>query len=121
MAASVTLDVTLTTTPDRLLRNCGITACVIAMTPNVLVSKILRTCAIGVASKAPTTPMPALLTSASIGPLASRAAGMLSGSVTSSCTTRMRSDRGRISVRGVRMVATTFQPLAWKRRAVSRP
>src|SRR5262245_41536749 len=67
------------------------------------------------------TPMPALLTSASIEPAASIAAAMLAGLVTSSARTRSRSDRGRMSSRGVRMVAITFQPCAWKWRAVSRP
>ena len=65
--------------------------------------------------------MPALLTSTSMRPLASSAAAMLSGFVTSSATTRSRSDRGRTSARGFRMVAITFQPCAWKWRAVSRP
>ena len=92
-----------------------------AITPNVLVSNSRRTWAIGVTSKAPISPMPALLTSASIGPLASSAAAMLSGLVTSSGSTRSRSDRGRMPLRGVRMVATTFQPCVWKWRAVSRP
>ncbi len=87
----------------------------------MLVSNTSRTVAIGVASKAPNTPMPALLTSTSIGPLASSAAAMLSALVTSSATTRSRSDRGSTSSRGVRMVAITFQPCAWKWRAVSRP
>ena len=121
IGASVTLEVTFTTTPDLRARNWGSTACVIAITPKVLVSNTSRTVAIGVASKAPTTPMPALLTSTSMGPLASSAAAMLSGFVTSSASTRSRSDRGRTSSRGVRMVATTFQPCAWKWRAVSRP
>ena len=84
IGASVTLDVTFTTTPDLRARNCGSTACVIAITPKVLVSNTSRVVAIGVASKAPTTPMPALLTSTSMGPLASSAAAMLSGFVTSS-------------------------------------
>ncbi len=87
----------------------------------MLVSNTSRTVAIGVASKAPIRPMPALLTSTSIGPLASSAAAMLSGLVTSSGSTRIRSDRGSRSSRGVRIVATTFQPSAWKWRAVSRP
>jgi len=104
--------VTFTTTPAHRSRNCGRTACVIAMTPKVLVSNTSRVVAIGVASKAPTTPMPALLTSASTCPLASTAAAMLSGFVTSSASTRSRSDRGRMSSRGVRMVATTSQPCA---------
>ena len=38
------------------------------MTPKVLVSNTSRTVAIGVASNTPMTPMPALLTSTSIGP-----------------------------------------------------
>ena len=65
--------------------------------------------------------MPALLTRTSIGPLASSAAAMDAGSVTSSASTRTRSERGRTSSRGVRIVATTFHPSEWKRRAVSRP
>ena len=111
----------MTTTPDLRARNWGITACVIAITPNVLVSNTLRTWDIGVASKAPTKPMPALLTSTSIGPLASIAAEMLSALVTSSGSTRRRSDRGKMPSRGFRMVATTLHPWAWKWRAVSSP
>ena len=90
------LDVTFTTTPDRRARNCGSTAWVNAITPKVLVSNSSRTTAIGVASKTPIAPIPALLTSASIGPLASIAAAMLSAVVTSSATTRIRSDAGRM-------------------------
>ena len=56
-----------------------------------------------------------------MGPLASSAAAMLSGLVTSSGSTRSRSDLGRRPSRGVRMVAMTFQPWAWKWRAVARP
>jgi len=48
-------------TPFPRYRNCGITACIIAMTPKVLVSKTSRAMASGVASKAPTTPMPAFV------------------------------------------------------------
>jgi len=92
-----------------------------AMTPKVLVWKISRTVVMGVASKALRSPMPALLTRTSMGPAASTAAAMLPGSVTSRATTRIRSERGKTSGRGVRMVATTFQPCAWKIRAVSRP
>jgi len=92
----------------------GITACVIAIVPNVLVSKISRTIDMGVASKAPSSPMPALFTSTSMGPAASIAAAMLSGFMTSSATIRIRSDAGSTSSRGVRMVATTFQPCQWK-------
>jgi hypothetical protein len=58
--------------------------------------------------------MPALLTSTSIGPLAANAAAMLSGLVTSSGSTTSRCDRGSRSVRGVRIVAMTFQPREWK-------
>ena len=65
--------------------------------------------------------MPALLTSTSMGPLASSAAAMDSRFVTSSATTRSRSDWCRTSSRGARMVATTSQPCEWKWRAVSRP
>lgn len=72
--ASVTLEVTLIKTPERLARNCGITAWDIAMTPNVFVSKTSRIVDMGVASNAPTTPIPALLTNTSMGPLASNAA-----------------------------------------------
>jgi hypothetical protein len=54
--ASVALEVTFTTTPDLRARNAGSTACVIAITPKVLVSNTSRTVVIGVASKAPTTP-----------------------------------------------------------------
>ncbi|MCY1237936.1 hypothetical protein D9M72_506510 [compost metagenome] len=110
MEASVTVDVTLTTTPDWRARNCGITAWVMAITPKVLVSKTLRIWDIGVASKAPTTPIPALLTSTSIGPASSIAAAMLSRSVTSRAKTRNRSEFGRMSRCGRRIVAITFQP-----------
>ena len=79
IGASVALEVTFTTTPDLRARNWGSTACVIAITPKVLVSNTSRTVAIGVASKAPKSPMPALLTSTSMGPLASSAAAMLLG------------------------------------------
>jgi hypothetical protein len=102
--------VTFTTTPDLRARSWGSTACVIAIRPKVLVSNTSRTVAIGVASKAPKSPIPALLTSTSMGPAASSASAMLPGLVTSSASTRIRSDRGRRSARGVRMVATTFQP-----------
>ena len=67
-----------------------------------------RALAIEVPSSAPSTPIPALLTSTSTGPAASTACRMLSGSVTSSAITRSRSERGRLSCAGVRMVATTF-------------
>jgi hypothetical protein len=61
--ASVTFEVTFTTTHVLRSRNKGSTVCVIAVTPKVLVSNTSRTVAtIGVASKAPTTPVPALLT-----------------------------------------------------------
>ena len=66
-----------------------------AITPDVLVSNTLRARAIGVASNAPTSPMPALLTSTSMGPLSSSAAEMLSGLVTSSGSTRRRSIAAR--------------------------
>ncbi len=121
MRANVTLEVTFTTTPDRCSRNWGNTACVIAITPKVLVSNSWRAVAIGVASNAPMAPMPALLTSTSMGPLASSAAAIDSGFVTSSASTRSRGDWGRTPSRGVRMVATTFQPCEWKWRAVSSP
>ena len=91
------------------------------MTPKVLVSNTSRASSSGVASKAPNAPMPALLTSTSIGPLASTAAAMLSGLVTSSGSTRTRSESAKRSSRGVRIVAMTFHPRAAKRRAVSRP
>ena len=91
-----------------------------AITPKVLVSKTRRTCSMGVASKAPTTPIPALFTSTSIGPAAATAAAMLAASVTSSGTSRTRS-AGSSPARGLRMVAMTFQPCAWKWRAVSSP
>jgi hypothetical protein len=110
----VALEVTLTIVPDRRVRNCGSTACVIAITPKVLVSNTSRMVDIGVASKAPNRPMPALLTRTSIGPLASSAAAIEAGFVTSSARMRIRSDRGSRSRSGVRMVATTFQPCAWK-------
>ncbi len=114
MWPSTTLEVTLTTTPEPRSRNRGSTACVIAMTPNVLVSKTSRTRAMGVPSNTPIEGTPALLTRTSRGPAASSAALMLRGSVTSSSTTRSRSDSGRMPVRGVLMVAMTFHPCSWK-------
>jgi len=114
IGASVALDVTFTTAPDLRARSCGSTACVMAITPKVLVSNTSRAVTIGVASKAPNSPMPALLTRTSTDPLASSAAATLWGFVTSSATTRSRSDRGRTSSRGVRIVAITLQPRAWK-------
>jgi hypothetical protein len=46
---------------------------------DLLVSNTSRVVAIGVASKAPKSPMPALLTRTSMGPLASSAAAILKG------------------------------------------
>ena len=54
-----------------------------AITPKVLVSNISRALAIEVASSAPISPIPALLTSTSTGPAAPNAFAMLSASVTS--------------------------------------
>jgi hypothetical protein len=68
----------------------------IAITPIVLVSINCRIRRIGMASKAPTPPMPALLTSTSICPAASTNAAMLSCEVTSSGRIRSRFDEGRI-------------------------
>ena len=121
IGASVTVEVTLTSSPERRARNCGSTACAMAIMPKVLVSNTSRTVAMGVASKAPKRPTPALFTSTSIGPAFSMAAAMLSGCVTSSGSTRRFGASGKRSSRGVRMVATTRQPWAWKWRAVARP
>src|SRR5690606_12652542 len=110
IGARVVLEVTFTIIPYWRARNCGSTACVIAITPTVLVSNTSRMMVIGVASKAPNKPMPELLTSTSIGPQASSVAIMLSGLVASSDSTRNRDDGGKISSRGWRMVAITFQP-----------
>ena len=106
--------------PERRSRNCGNTAWVIAITPKVLVSKSSRAVVSGVASKAPMAPMPALLTSTSIGPAASSAAAIDSrvGDVEREHAQRTRAAGPRA---GVRMVAITFQPCASKWRAVSRP
>ena len=52
---------------------------------------------------------------------ASMAAAMLPASVTSSGRIRRALDIGSTLSRGVRMVATTFQPLSRKRRAVASP
>src|SRR5271163_5115479 len=46
---------------------------------------------------------------------------MLSGSVTSSASTRRCSERGSTSPRGLRIVATIFQSRSRKYRAISRP
>ena len=101
---------TLTTTPARRARSCGSTACVIAITPNVLVSNTSRIVAIGVASNAPISPMPALLTSTSIGPASATTAAIDAGCVTSSGRTRRRVERGSSASVGVRIVAITCQP-----------
>lgn len=121
MAANVVLEVTLTITPEPRDRICGTTAWVIAMTPNVLVSNSSRAVLMGVASNAPIPPIPALLTRTSTGPLALTALAMLSGSVTSSGNTVSRSEAGKTSGRGVRMVATTSQPSSRNLCAVARP
>jgi hypothetical protein len=84
----VTLEVTLTIVPARRARIWGMTAWHIAITPIVLVSKSWRTSAMGVASKAPTAPMPALFTNTSICPAASINDAMLAAFVTSSGSTR---------------------------------
>ena len=73
----------------------------------MLVSNTSRIVDIGVASKAPTTPMPALLTSTSIGPIDAKRDATLSGLVTSSAITRSRPDSGSRLWRGVRIVAIT--------------
>jgi len=100
--------------PERRSRIWGMTACVIASVPNTLVSKTSRIIAMGVASKAPTTPMPALLTKTSIAPAAAIPSAMLSGSVTSSARTRMRLESGNSPATGRRMVAITVHPREWK-------
>ncbi len=120
-AFSVTLDVTFTTTPAPRARNCGSTACVTAIVPIVLVSNSARTVSSGVSSAGAAAPKPALLTSTSIGPAASIAVRMLSAFVTSSGSTRKRSDGGSTSSPGLRIVATTRQSRARKWRAISRP
>jgi len=108
-------------TPVPRSRICGSTACVMAIVPMVLVSNASRTCASGTSSPGDGRPKPALLTSTSMRPAASTAQRMLSTSVTSRGSTRSRPEAGSISGRGVRIVATTFQPRSRKRRAVSRP
>ena len=108
----VALDVTLMIVPDRRSRSWGRTARVMAITPKVLVSNTSRTVAIGVTSKTPARPMPALLTRTSMGPLASSAARMLAGEETSNGSTTARSSSGSSSFLGVRIVATTRQPWA---------
>lgn len=113
-AFSVTLDVTFTITPALRWRNWGSTACVNAIVPKALVSKISRTVAIGVNSAGDAAPNPALLTRTSIGPAASTVARMLSGSVMSSASTRRLSAGGSTSARGVRIVAMTCQSRARK-------
>jgi hypothetical protein len=62
-----------------------------------------------VSGGAPSRPIPALLTSTSIAPAASTTWRMLAGSLTSRARTRRRLETGSRSVRGVRIVATTFQ------------
>ncbi|MNT03512.1 hypothetical protein D3C72_1380540 [compost metagenome] len=86
--ASVTLDVTLMITPALRCLNWGSTACVSAIVPSVLVSNTARAVLIAVPSSAPSTPMPALLTSTSTGPASCMTRAMLAASVTSSASTR---------------------------------
>ncbi len=70
---------TLTTTPARRCLNCGSTACVSAIVPNMLVSNSSRIVVIGVASNGEAAPKPALLTRASIAPAAAMSALDASG------------------------------------------
>ena len=105
----MTVDVTLTITPSLRVRNCGSTAWVMAIVPSVLVSKTSRVVAIAVPSSEPSMPMPALLTSTSIGPAAAMAWAMLAASVTSSASRRKFGEAGSTLASTVRMVAITFQ------------
>ncbi|KAG1311207.1 hypothetical protein G6F62_014471 [Rhizopus arrhizus] len=125
MPAKQTLEVTLIMTPSPRSRRWGMRAWLTAMTPKVLVSNTARNVAAGVASTAENRPMPALLTSASLQPKAwmpSRMArAMLASSVTSSSTTRKRSDGANRAGSGRRMVAMTFHPCCRKWLAVAWP
>ena len=121
IGASVALEVTFTITPDRRARNCGSTAWIIAIEPNVLVSNISRTVAIGVVSKAPNAADAGV-----VDEHVDRAGGLERGrdAVGVGDVEREHAQptgAGRTSSRGVRMVAMTFQPCAWKWRAVARP
>jgi hypothetical protein len=121
----VTFGVTLTIVPPPCRRICGIAARQVAITPKVLVSKISRTTASGVVSKAEARPMPALFTSTSMAPKAATpsaiARSTLAASVTSSGNTRSRSDVPNISASGRRIVAITFQPRSRKCPAIALP
>lgn len=68
MWPGTTLEVTLTTTPEPHSRNWGSTACVVAITPNALVSKTSRTRAMGVPSNTPIDGTPARVRSRSLSP-----------------------------------------------------
>ena len=96
---------------DVLVNNAGIGVVgVFEATPMATVREVFETNTFGVMA----------MTQAILPQFRARRSGVVVN-VTSSATTRIRSDRGRMFSRGVRMVATTFQPCAWKWRAVSRP
>ncbi len=56
-----------------------------------------------------------------MGPASAMARAILAGSVMSRASTRRCAEAGSRSVRGVRMVAMTFQPRSRNSRAVSSP
>ena len=114
------------THPSPLLRICGRIARVTRMAPNRLVSNTSRIFSSLICSSKALPPRPALLTSTSISPNRSMpfatAASTLTLSVTSSrATNRLSNLFNSVSFSGVRMVAITFQPLAWKVCAAKRP
>lgn len=117
----LTLELMLTITPLRRSRMAGITAFVIAMVPITLVSMSSRALSMSAPSSTFSMPTPALLTSASSGPASVSAAAMLWACVTSSGRTRRRSERGSLSVDGVRIVATTSQFSSRKRPRMAWP
>lgn len=73
-------------------------ACVIAITPKMLVSNTSRVVVMSVASNAPTTPTPALFTSTSIGPAASIAPSVLSGVSHVEISDRINNDEASLKV-----------------------
>ncbi len=107
------------TVPPLFARKCGRTARVTSMTPNTFTSNCSPTFSRGVASNRPNSPNPALLTSASIRPNRSMPDAIARSMLSRSCTSRRVTNTlsvvtSSVSADGVRIVATTFQPLAAK-------
>ena len=101
---------------DVLVNNAGIGVVgVFEATPMATVRELFETNTFGVmAMTQAVLPQFRARNQGVVAKVTSSAAATLWGFVTSSATTRSRSDRGRTSSRGVRMVAITLQPRAWK-------